>query len=328
MANKNIAINNVKIKKNPTRDEFYTTAESAEKMFIGIDISQYAGKTIYCNCDGEESEIFKFICKNFDNWQLKKVIATKYIEDSNGIKVEFNGEQYIKTTLSGDGSYCSDECEEILEKCDIVATNPPFSKLGHFIPYIFEHNKDFIIIANLMWVWTKLIKKYAFARKINFCNRFSGGGTFKRPNGEIVNVICAGLTTLKSDINAKYENYTFEQLKQLGKDEYDDADGILNINYIKNIPCDYEGPMYVPLSIIGLPQFDDKFDILGLSDHPVFVNGKNKFTRVKIQKKSVSSIIKQFDEDVDKAFDDIVELSGHYVHKDSVDYLKQYLNEQ
>lgn len=279
--NKNI-LNNGKVKKTPTRDEFYTTAETAERMFAGVDISQYAGKTIYCNCDGEESEIFKFVCKNFYNWKLKKVIATKYVENCNGLKVEYDGEQYAKTTLSGDGSYCSDECEEILESSNIVATNPPFSKLSYFIPYIFEHNKDFIIIANLMSLLYKPIKKYALARRMNFCGTFAGGLKFKRPNGKIVSAPGIGLTTLKSDCIVKYANYTFEKLKQLGKDEYDDTDGILNINYIKNIPCDYDKPMYVPSSILGLPQFDGTFDIIGISDKCVSVNGKNKFSRIKI----------------------------------------------
>jgi hypothetical protein len=36
--------------------------------------------------------------------------------------------------LNSNGSYDSDECLEILNECDIVTTNPPFSKLDDYIP--------------------------------------------------------------------------------------------------------------------------------------------------------------------------------------------------
>ena len=75
-------------------------------------------------------------------------------------------------------------------------TNPPFSKLGKFIPFVLERNKDFVIITNMMALMYKSTIKYSLAGKINSCNRFSGGATFSRPSGDIARVQCIAATTL------------------------------------------------------------------------------------------------------------------------------------
>ena len=75
-------------------------------------------------------------------------------------------------------------------------TNPPFSKLGKFIPFVLERNKDFVIIANMMALMYKSVIKYSLAGKINFCSIFTGGATFTRPEGDIANVKCIAVTTL------------------------------------------------------------------------------------------------------------------------------------
>lgn len=48
--NKNI-LNAKNVKKNPFRDEFYTTRRTIEYLFKDIDKQDFAGKTVYCNCD-------------------------------------------------------------------------------------------------------------------------------------------------------------------------------------------------------------------------------------------------------------------------------------
>lgn len=52
--------------KSNARDEFYTTPESAAGLFHYVDASEFNGKTVYCNCDGVESEIYKYLKTNFD----------------------------------------------------------------------------------------------------------------------------------------------------------------------------------------------------------------------------------------------------------------------
>ena len=165
-------------------------------MVAYLKLSQFAGKSVYCNCDTEKSEIYKLAKANFKTWQLKSLVATGYVKGGKGVKVVYDGETETISQLEGDGSYDSAESTEILEHSDIVMTNPPFSKLGKFIPFVLERNKDFVIIANIMALMYKSVIKYSLAGKINFCSNFSGGATFARPEGDIANVQCVAVTTL------------------------------------------------------------------------------------------------------------------------------------
>lgn len=124
--NKNIR-NSAKVRKDPLRDEFYTTAETADSMIAGVVPSEFAGKRIYCNCDGPESEIYKLFKRRFAELGLKSLLATKYVRDGHGIKTCFDGQTETISELDGDGDFRSDECRAFFDEVDIVATNPPFS---------------------------------------------------------------------------------------------------------------------------------------------------------------------------------------------------------
>ena len=165
-------------------------------MVVGVKLCQFAGKSVYCNCDTEKSEIYKLAKANFKTWQLKSLVATGYVKDGKGVKVVYDGETETISQLEGDGSYDSAESTEILEHSDIVMTNPPFSKLGKFIPFVLERNKDFVIITNMMALMYKSTIKYSLAGKINVCDGFSGGATFSRPSGDIAHAQCIAVTTL------------------------------------------------------------------------------------------------------------------------------------
>ena len=165
-------------------------------MVEGLKLCQFAGKSVYCNCDTEKSEIYKLAKANFQAWKLKSLVATGYVKGGKGVKVVYDGETETISQLEGDGSYDSAESTEILEHSDIVMTNPPFSKLGKFIPFVLERNKDFVIITNMMALMYKSTIKYSLAGKFNLCSRFTGGATFTLPNGYIANVQSVAVTTL------------------------------------------------------------------------------------------------------------------------------------
>ena len=165
-------------------------------MVEGLKLCQFVGKSVYCNCDTEKSEIYKLAKANFKTWQLKSLVATGYVKGGKGVKVVYDGETETISKLEGDGSYDSAESTEILEHSDIVMTNPPFSKLGKFIPFVLERNKDLVIITNMMALMYKSVIKYSLAGKINFCSRLIGGATFTRPDGDIATVQCVAATTL------------------------------------------------------------------------------------------------------------------------------------
>lgn len=46
----------------------------------------------------------------------------------------------------------SDYAIDLLKKCDVVISNPPFSLFKQYISLLFEYNKDFLIIGNVVAV--------------------------------------------------------------------------------------------------------------------------------------------------------------------------------
>lgn len=277
---------NLKRKKYETKDEFYTTVETAERLLVKVKPEHLAGKTIYCNCDGPESEIYKLLKKRFSYYNLKRLIATKYVKDGNGINTVFDGVNETIEQLDGDGSYDSKECESILKRSDCVITNPPFSKLNHFIPFILERTKDIIVIINMMSLMHKDILPYAMSGRLFFTCRFTGGATFYRPNGDIAHVPAAAITTIEDAFSGfRWKMYTTQQLQDNGKFIYADGTQIPEFKFIRDIPIDYEGEMYVPLSILCNPILRKFYDVIRMVDERVTVNSKSRFYRFAIKRK-------------------------------------------
>ena len=271
-----------------TRDEFYTTQETAQQMVAGLKLCQFAGKSVYCNCDTEKSEIYKLAKANFKTWQLKSLVATGYVKGGKGVKVVYDGETETISQLEGDGSYDSAESTEILEHSDIVMTNPPFSKLGKFIPFVLERNKDFVIIANMMALMYKSTIKYSLAGKINLCSRFTGCATFTRPAGDTATVMCVAATTLDVfDLINQHPNKTLQQLIDENKIYKEDTDGIYEVKYTRNLPIDYYGEIYCTISIMFAPYWRKHYEIIKMADKDIIVNGKNRFYRVLVKRKTV-----------------------------------------
>ena len=119
-------------------DEFYTRLEDIEAEISQHKdyVRQFEGKTVLCNCDDPEwSNFFQFFKLHFKQLKLKKLITTHYNKDgSPSYKLEWDGEMLnddmvnlVKTPLSGNGDFRSDECVEILKEADIIVTNPPIS---------------------------------------------------------------------------------------------------------------------------------------------------------------------------------------------------------
>lgn len=277
--------------KNPS-DEFYTTEESAGYLFQTINLDDFANKVVYCNCDGPESEIYKWLKKRYSELKLKSLYATKYVRDGKGVKTTFDGEQEVVSELVGDGDCFSDECKKLLDECDVVCTNPPFSRLDELIPMLFEHNKDFAIIANMMCVMHKPIAKYTLSGRINGLypivppNYKGGNGwSFLDATGKLAYVWCSGLTTLVPfPTSRKLPSLTTAELAKKKRLHYEDTTKEMVVDYVRNIPTDLKGTCLVPMTVCLTPEVKQKYEILGFTRTCV-VDGKARFYRVRIMKK-------------------------------------------
>ena len=77
-----------------------------------------------------------------------------------------------------------------------------------------------------------------------------------------------------------------QQLIDENKIYKEDADGIYEVKYTRNLPIDYYGEIYCPISILFMPYLKNKYEIVKLADKMITVNGKNRFFRVLVKRKT------------------------------------------
>ena len=286
MAKNNKAMQAAKTNKN---DEWYTRLEDIEdEISMHEDyVRQFEGKTVLCNCDDPEwSNFFLFFRLHFKQLKLKKVIFTHYeMNGSPSYKLEWDGSyigydtlNLIKTPLEGNGDFRSPECVALLDECDVVVTNPPFSLLREFIGLIIDHKKDMVIIANEMQCTSKEIFPLFQSGKLNF--GYNHVKEFKVPDGTFKKIgTVAWFTTFKLDkyneelpLCGQYEGHEDEYPK------YDNYDAI-EVNQIRRIPRDYEGVMGVFGPTFFAKFNKEQFEIIGRSEdfaEPIIINQKTK----------------------------------------------------
>lgn len=174
--------------KNEKNDEFYTQYEYIQKeinAYIEYNPDVFKGKTILLPCDDPEwSNFTKFFAQNFEKFGIKKLISTSYAIESklykehyqislfeseapqfDASKTKTHGKIFTLTRdknnsgridindlewqyLEGDGDFRSNEVTALRDEADIIITNPPFSLYREFVTWIFEGNKQLLVIGN------------------------------------------------------------------------------------------------------------------------------------------------------------------------------------
>lgn len=258
-------------------NEYYTLYEDIEKECNHYRY-WFKDKIIYCNCDSTESNFYKYFKDNFKEFGLKEL----WITSLNGEYIRYNG-NYSITEIDGD--MFSEDCLDLLKRCDIVVTNPPFSEFRKFFDVLMEYDKDFIIVGHVMSINYNNI----FPKIIDNTIRtgYSNLNTFNTPNG-LKRVYCLWLTTfpvIKDKLLELTETFSIEK--------YPKFENYLafNVDRVKDIPKDktiiFNGNIIKP--VWGVPiSFIDKynpeqFEILGRLIPKI--NGKLKFKRLLITQK-------------------------------------------
>ena len=291
-----------KIKKNKTRDEFYTTEKTAISFVSPLgDAGAYTKKHIFCNCDGPESEIYKILKKNFQKWDLASLEACQYNKDGFGKHTLYNNDkdEDIVTTLPDDGSFDSPSSLEILGRSDLVITNPPFSKQDQFIKMLMDLGKKFAIICNMIRLTSDLTIRYAINGELKIIFPYNGGGVFTRPNGEEVRVQVIAISNLDNIDNScwfpiRIPKMTKQQLLDKGILYHPDGlpDNHFEVKYLKNIPTDLgkDEVVWCPISVLLNPWFTKLLevdeDLLDKYKCRIHVGGKARFYRFPMKVKS------------------------------------------
>ena len=314
---------NLTTAKREKNDDFYTTIEDISK-----EMNHYKkflkGKTIYCPCDKSfnegRSEFVNYFTSLFHELGLKKVILTQYNPhgvgyksewelEKCGYKWEYNGEfednRFIDESeidfypLKGNGSFDSRECREIMKECDIVITNPPFSRLRDFINQIISLGKHFIIIGPENAITYKEI--FPLIKENKMWLGFSKPSAFRIPVEEIDennksqfikdDVVYQKFGNICWFTNLEHEKRVekIPLYKKYNPDEYPHYDNYdaIDTNSVKKIPADYNGVIGVPISYLQHHN-PNQFEIIkfrkGIDDRDLSINGKCPYFRILIRK--------------------------------------------
>lgn len=208
-------------------DEFFTLYDD-----IKTELSHYKeylkNKIIYCNCDQPSSNFVKFLNDVKEEWGIKDVWHTSIQE---GI------------------SYDSPQAKEILAKCDIVISNPPFSKTRlEYIPLLMQSGKQFLFIGNLNMATYKEV--FPLIRDGKMWCGYSFPKSFIQPDGTLKKF---GNIVWWTNLPVKKEFKLDPNVKYYGNEgkypRYDNYDAI-NVDRLKDIPSDYPYVMGVPITFI------------------------------------------------------------------------------
>ena len=175
--------------------------------------------------------------------------------------------------LKDNGDFRSNECIELLNKSDIVVTNPPFSLFREYLEQLTNYNKDFIIMGNTNALTYKEVFKLFKEDKIRTgYTNFNVGMYFFVPNDcEKYHKIVDGKKMVRVSTScwftslpvAKHkENITL--YKKYTKEEYPTYDNYdaINVNSYTDIPYDYFGNIGVPITFLDKYN-PEQFDLIG-----------------------------------------------------------------
>lgn len=274
--------NLLKARKNK-QDDFFTSLECVKEELDNYK-NYFFNKKIYLNCDDCNSSFFIYFRDNFKSFGLSKLTATCYNVNKHGVKYVINNydEIVLETELSENGSFNSIECLKELEDCDIVITNPPFSLWREYISIVFQYEKEFIILGSLNSLSYKNVFSMFLKNKIrlgygkqNELYYFSVPEDYEiRTKYYIVKdghyllpvMNCCWYTNIFGlEISNNKKEFEFYDKSPVYNEKtykkYLNYDAI-NVDRVKNIPCDYFGIIGVPLTYITVHN-SKLFDIIG-----------------------------------------------------------------
>lgn len=291
-------------------DEFYTQYSDIERELVHFE-KHFSGKVVYCNCDHVESNFVKYFLNNFARLGLKRLIASCFAGSASSIDVGqkwefyFDGDRLVceHKILDGNGDFRSDECIALLQKADVVVTNPPFSLFRDWVAVALDSQKQFLVIGNINCITYKEIFAAIQAGKawlgVNLGRGISGFivpehyelyGTECQVNELGQRIVatnnCLWLTNL--DHNNRHELIPLQKSYSENPEsypQYDNCDGI-NVNKTADIPYDYHGLMGVPITFLhkyNPAQFEIVRFRKGDDGKDLRVNGKCPYFRILIK---------------------------------------------
>lgn len=287
--------------KRAKKDEFYTQFPTIEKELFHYR-HHFKNKTVFLNCDDAESSNFwKYFELNFDFFELNRLISVHFVEDGTSYSTEMikigDVVKKYRTNLKGNGDFRNEESVNFLKESDIVVTNPPFSLFREYIAQLFEYGKSFIIMGNNNAITYKeifpLIKenKMWLGNNSNFNCEFEVGEGYRysrEENGKRFGSVRSISWFTNLEIKKRHEEIIlYREYSPEKYPKYTNCDAI-NVDYVADIPKDYDGLMGVPISFLCVYN-PEQFEIVkfrkGDDGKDLMLPNKQPYFRILIKKK-------------------------------------------
>ena len=284
-------------------DEYYIPYSAVEDELIYY-MDYFKDATIYCPVDklnAEQEKAFeKFFVENMKFLGIKRLICTYHKPNQNGVAVIYDDNLTTTIKLQGDGSFNTKECKNYMRMSDIVVANPSGSTARQFISQIMEFDKKFIIVGDVNMVPYKDVFKYFMFKKM-WCGYtkpayfITDNTTPTKPSQIIENDVVYE----KFGNKVWFTNLPVENKKELSLSKsyspnqytnYDESD-VIEVSKVKNIPCDFNGVMGVPLNFME-DYNPNQFEIVGRMNSNTYegyacyaiIKGKNIYQRILIKR--------------------------------------------
>lgn len=284
MANKNL--NFAKVAKN---DEFFTQLTDIEKELQHYK-DHFKDKIVYCNCDDYRwSNFFQYFSLNFEFLGLKKLVTTHYNSEGVAYKFEISKDSKIETPLKENGDFRSEECVEILQSCDIVVSNPPFSIFREYVELMVKYDKKYLIIGNMNAITYK--ENFKLIKENKQWLGVTNPKEFVQPDKSIKKFgnICWFTNLLHNKRNEKL--FLYKEYNKSDYPKFDNYDAI-NVDKTVDIPKNYYKVVGVPISFL-VKYNPQQFEIVGIDRvltyektgkvSRFFINGLEIYARILIK---------------------------------------------
>lgn len=297
MAKRKAKNSNLTRAKKAKNDEFYTQATDIEHELKHY-ADKFKGKIVYCNCDDPTySEFWRYFHLKFHFLGLKELISTHYDEGKptyalfyRGGKSEQDDSDFNsydeKKDLKQDGDFRSEESIELLKRCDIVVTNPPFSYFRDFVAQLIKYKKQFIIWGNLNAITYKEIfpllqnNKMWIGVTANKTCTFRLSDDYKKWNKKITEQMNDGHKYGNVPSITVYTNIPVDKptdrvilFKQFNLDDFPVYDNYaaFNVDKVVNIPVDHQITVTLPLErLAGFQKtYGDDLQVLSQDENTV-----------------------------------------------------------
>lgn len=274
-------------------DEYYTRYEDIDAE-LGNYFDKLRGKSVYCPCDNpSQSKFWEYFHRNFSLIGLKSLTCTFYDEfcEETAFQATYTGgndeaiDYYTIEPLELHGDFRSWECQEIMEKSDVIITNPPFTLCIDLVKQIMTFNKDYILIFPMMKVATASLEQLFVSGELNL--GYNVMCKFIRPDGSTASPssCCGWITSFPTKTTKDFNYSPYPFYDPTGKpawyvdqrwQPYENQPDIREVTSTKDVPKDYYGTLGIPVTDLTLVN-RDIYEILGAST--VFTCEKLGFKR-------------------------------------------------